>query len=319
MGAAMVAGGALAAIGCATAATGAWSLVAERRRTSVTTYLGELDHDGTAAAGGRAGPPPTLFDQRLARPLVERTLAPALARMVAMVSAVTPAEYRARVRARLAAAGLDLRRRPEELIALQVGGLVVGALFAAVLLWSGALSAGVGLAAAAVLVVAGALAPMLWLRRQVDHRIASIRRDLPDVLDLLAISVEAGVGLEGALQVVTERNDTPLGDEVARTLQEMGLGLSRRDALTNLKQRSQVPELSSFVGALIQADGLGMPLGRVLKIQATEMRSKRRQWARERAAKLPVKILFPLVMCIFPAVLVVVVGPAMSQIGEALR
>ena len=135
----------------------------------------------------------------------------------------------------------------------------------------------------------------------------------------LAISVEAGVGLEGAMEVVSERFDSPLANEFARTLSEMELGLSRKDALQNLKRRTDVPELSAFVTALIQADALGMSIGRVLKVQAGEMRTKRRQWARERAAKLPVKIIFPLVMCIFPAVLVVVIAPAASEIGQALK
>ena len=143
--------------------------------------------------------------------------------------------------------------------------------------------------------------------------------NLPDTLDLLAISVEAGVGFEGAMAVVCEQFDSPLADEFSRTLKEMELGLPRREALQNLKRRTEVPELSNFVLALTQADVLGMPVGRVLKASATEMRSKRRQWAREKAGKLPVKILFPLVLFIFPAVLVIVLGPAASDIAEAFK
>ena len=144
-------------------------------------------------------------------------------------------------------------------------------------------------------------------------------RDLPDTLDLLAISVEAGVGFEGALGIVCEHFDSPLADEFSRTLKEMELGLPRREALQNLKKRTEVPELSNFVLALTQADVLGMPIGRVLKTQATEMRSKRRQWAREKAAKLPVKILFPLILFIFPPVFVIVLGPAAAQIGRSFH
>jgi len=148
---------------------------------------------------------------------------------------------------------------------------------------------------------------------------AWILRDLPDTLDLLAISVEAGMGFEGALEVVCQNFTSPLADEFSRTLREMELGLPRRDAFQNLKRRTEVPELSNFVLALLQADALGIPIGRVLKTQAAEMRNKRRQWAREKAGKLPVKIMFPLVCFIFPAILVIVLGPAGSSIGKAFR
>jgi len=127
------------------------------------------------------------------------------------------------------------------------------------------------------------------------------------------------MGFEGALDVVCQNFDSPLAQEFSRTLREMELGLPRRDAFQNLKRRTEVPELSNFVLALVQADALGIPIGRVLKAQAAEMRSRRRQWAREKAAKLPVKILFPLVLFIFPAVLIVVLGPAASSITRALR
>ena len=136
---------------------------------------------------------------------------------------------------------------------------------------------------------------------------------------LLAISVEAGVGFEGALEIVCNNFESPLAFEFSRTLKEMELGLPRREALQNLKRRTEVPELSNFVLALVQADALGMPIGRVLHTQAEEMRIKRRQWARAKAGKLPVKILFPLVMCVFPAVMVVVLGPAVASIGKTFR
>jgi tight adherence protein C len=165
--------------------------------------------------------------------------------------------------------------------------------------------------------VLGAQAPKSWLDRKVQERRDAIRRDLPDTLDLLAISVEAGMGFEGALGVVCDNFTSPLADEFARTLREMELGLPRREALHNLKKRTEVPELSNFVLTLTQADALGMPVGRVLKTSAGEMRLKRQQWAREKAAKLPVKILFPLILFIFPAIFVVLLGPAASDIGGA--
>jgi tight adherence protein C len=154
------------------------------------------------------------------------------------------------------------------------------------------------------------------LRRKQDERQGSIKRDLPDVLDLLAISVEAGVGFEGAVEVVTRHFDSPLAIEFNRMLQEMELGLPRREALQNLKRRTEVPELSNFVLILVQADALGMPIGRVLRTQAVEMRLKRRAWAREKAARLPVKILLPLTIFILPALFVVILGPAAMSIAK---
>ena len=180
-----------------------------------------------------------------------------------------------------------------------------------------AIGGGAGILVLVLLPVLGVYAPKSWLDRKVQERKDSIRRDLPDTLDLLAISVEAGMGFEGALGVVCDNFSSPLADEFARTLREMELGLPRREALQNLRKRTEVPELSNFVLTLTQADALGMPVGRVLKTSAGEMRSKRQQWAREKAAKLPVKILFPLILFIFPAIFIVLLGPAASDIGGA--
>jgi tight adherence protein C len=162
----------------------------------------------------------------------------------------------------------------------------------------------------------GFILPTAWLTRRVEARKQAIRRDLPDTLDLLAISVEAGMGFEGALAIVCEHFDSPLSREFHLTLKEMELGLPRKDAFQNLKRRTEVAELSNFVLAIMQADALGIPIGRVLRTQAEEMRNKRRQWAREKAAKLPVKILFPLILFIFPSVLIVVLGPAGATMGK---
>ncbi len=164
----------------------------------------------------------------------------------------------------------------------------------------------------------GVLIPSVIVKRKATERSTSIFKDLPDCLDLLAISVEAGVGFEAALDVVCGHFDSPLAEEFRRTLQEMELGLGRREALVNLRNRTDVPELSTFIMALTQADALGMPIGRVLHTQAIEMRNRRRQWARERAAKLPVKIMFPLVLFIFPAILVVILFPSAGGIASGL-
>lgn len=319
----MIAALALGASGAAILGAGVLQSRSERDAASGVAYLRESTAGrGRGVRGVAAGSDdrhPDDFSRRLSEPFRRRVLRPNLDRLAAAGSAFLPADHRAHIRAQLAAAGLDAQRRPEEIIAAQVAGGIIGLLLGSLVIFHGSLSLLAGVLCAAVLAIVGISLPQVWLSHEVDARREAIRRDLPDTLDLLAISVEAGVGLEGAMAVVTERMDSPLADELDRTLQEMGLGLSRRDALTNLKHRSEVPELTTFIGALLQADVLGMPVGKVLKIQATEMRTKRRQWSRERAAKLPVKMLFPLVACIFPAVLVVVLGPAISTITEAFQ
>ena len=186
-------------------------------------------------------------------------------------------------------------------------------LFAAVMmLW---------LASPLLALITGAAAwfgPELWLGRKAEARASAIRRALPDFLDLLAISVEAGAGLDSAMARAAGEVGGPLGEEFHRLLHSLGLGSSRREAFIALKERAQVRELSSFVLALLQAEALGISLAGVLRTQATEMRAVRRRLAREQAARAPVKILFPLVFGIFPALMLVVLGPAAIRIMQTL-
>jgi tight adherence protein C len=257
------------------------------------------------------------FQLLLAQPFLSRVVRPVAGSILSLLGGVLPRNYRESIHTKLVHGGVAGQFRAEEIISLQVLGGVIGFLLGAWIVGSGAIGGGTGLLMLVGLPVLGAQAPRSWLDRKVQERKDSIRRDLPDTLDLLAISVEAGMGFEGALGVVCENFASPLADEFARTLREMELGLPRREALQNLRKRTEVPELSNFVLTLTQADALGMPIGRVLKTSATEMRSKRQQWAREKAAKLPVKILFPLILFIFPAIFVVLLGPAASDIGGA--
>jgi len=240
------------------------------------------------------------FSERLSQPLAPRVLGPLGSRLSGAISGLLPRNYLERLRHKLVVAGISAKVGPEEFVALQaigVGGGALAGLGASTLLGWGSIGS---VRAVAVFAILGFLFPSNWLQRNRDRRQGSMRRDLPDVLDLLAISVEAGVGLE----------------EFGRMLREMELGVPRRTALQDLKKRVEIPEVSNFVLSLIQADALGMPLGRVLRTQAVEMRSKRRQWAREKAAKLPVKIIFPLVTFILPALFVVVLGPAVMSISK---
>ena len=259
------------------------------------------------------------FELLLQEPFITRVLRPMAGRMHGIVSGVLPGNYRDSVHEQLVYAGLTGKYRAEEVVAGQIILAGAGFVLALLLVLTGSVTGGVGILCILLLPVLGAQLPRTALRRAVDERQNAIRRDLPDTLDLLAISVEAGVGFEGALGIVCDHFHSPLADEFSRTLREMELGLPRKDAFQNLKRRTEVPELSNFVLALLQADALGIPVGRVLRTQATEMRAKRRQWAREKAAKLPVKILFPLMAFIFPSILIVIIGPGASGIFKALQ
>ena len=257
------------------------------------------------------------FQLLLSQPFLSRVVRPIAGGILGPLEGVLPRNYRERIHTALVHAGIANQFRAEEIISLQVLGGIIGFILGAWLVGSGVVGGGTGIMILVLLPVLGVYAPKSWLDRKVQARKDSIRRDLPDTLDLLAISVEAGMGFEGALGVVCDNFTSPLADEFARTLREMELGLPRREALQNLRKRTEVPELSNFVLTLTQADALGMPVGRVLKTSAAEMRSKRQQWAREKAAKLPVKILFPLILFIFPAIFIVLLGPAASDIGGA--
>jgi tight adherence protein C len=257
------------------------------------------------------------YEHVLAEPFIGRVLRPLGTRTLRRIAGLTPRNYLEGVHRQLVHGGVSASVRAEELVTLQILAGGMGGVLALLYVVLGQPSSRIGVLALVTFPLVGALAPQSWLKRRVAERTKAIRIDLPDTIDLLAISVEAGQGLEGAMQTVCQNMVSPLSEELSRTLKEMELGLARREALHNLKRRTEVAELSNFVLVLTQADALGMPIGRVLRTQASEMRTKRRQWARERAAKLPVKILFPLTLFIFPAIMVVVLGPSVPAIMSA--
>ena len=162
--------------------------------------------------------------------------------------------------------------------------------------------------------VAGVMLPQMWLRSRVSARQRLIIKRLPDAFDLITTCVEAGLGLDAAMSRVAEKVEGPFADELRRMLRDISLGKMRRDALIELGDRTGVPDLVSFVNAVIQAEQMGSSVGTVLRVQAEQLRVRRRQRAEEQAYKAPVKMIFPLILCIFPTLFIVILGPAVITI-----
>jgi tight adherence protein C len=245
----------------------------------------------------------------LARPFTERVLGPALDAVAERFLAVLPQSVLKGLEKKLILAG-----EPMNLSGFLMVMAISGGLFA-VLGFALVVAAGGGLQAKQVLVLAalggvGLALPYFWLVNRVRRRQAIITKSLPDSFDLVTTCVEAGLGLDAALARVAEKVEGPFAEELARTLREVGMGRMRRDALRELGERTGVPDLITFVNAVIQAEQMGTSIGQVLRVQAEQLRVRRRQRAEELAHQAPVKMVFPLVLCIFPTLFLVILGPA---------
>lgn len=258
-------------------------------------------------------------EEQLAESIGTRALIPAVQKLTDLGHRLTPMGYADKVRQKFVHAGIHSPDSVDRFLAaksvLVPLGIAVGVgnLFIHIIPGSGFIRLMVSI----FLATAISLYPDIKLSRQVEERQTSILRSLPDTLDLLTISVEAGLGFEQALDRVIEAVPGPLSDEFTRMLGESRAGASRSDAMRAMDERVNIAELRSFVLAIIQADTFGVSIGRVLRAQSEEMRIKRRQLAQEKAQKAPVKMLIPMVFCIFPALFVVVLGPAALNIRES--
>ena len=252
----------------------------------------------------------------LSAPLSQRLLGPAGQSLTKIARAVTPGTMIARLRQNTSLAGLGGLGVEGALALKAAGAALMAVIFPLVLALLGVGFGNVillGLFGAAI----GFMLPDVFIAKKGQKRQEEIRKALPETLDLLAIAVGAGMGLEAAIELVIQRLPGALGQEFHRILQELSLGVSRREAFGSLRGRTEVDELSTFALILTQADALGTPLSVVLKSQAAEMRMLRRQRAREQGAKTPVALLFPLLLGIFPALMMVVMGPAIISIMQA--
>jgi tight adherence protein C len=221
------------------------------------------------------------------------------------------------LRRELMAAGM-FRASPRALLGYRV---LAALLMPGLVLWLGLESVppGLILAAAAVSLPAGWMLPLTIVRRRAAKRAKQVDREVPEFIDLLVVTVEAGMGLSGAIRMASERLRGPLGEEVRLAVQEQDMGLSSHDALTNMVNRTDTAALRSFVRSVVQGEALGVSIGDILRSVAVEMRKRRRQSAEEQAQKAPVKMLFPLAFFIFPSMFVVLLGPGALDLIETLR
>jgi len=263
----------------------------------------------TAATYGRVrvakGPERLRFADRVITPLV--------AWLSRMMLRLTPKQNLESISALLMSAGMR-NTSPQAFLAAK-GGLAIGGFLLGMLVGS-ASSGGLAFVFAVGLGALGYIAPAIVVGGRARRRGAELVAALPDALDLLAVSVEAGLGFDAAIAKLVQHMKGPLSDEFELALGEMRIGESRSDALKKLAARAGTQEISSFVRSIIQADQLGTSLGRILRVQATDTRNKRQAVAEERAMKAPIKMLFPTVLFIFPAMFIVVLGPAMLSLGK---
>ncbi|GGO87281.1 type II secretion system protein [Nocardioides phosphati] len=256
---------------------------------------------------------PDELTKDLDKPFGERVLEPLYQRFQAMGQRITGADQVERIRARLDKAGnpagWSVERVATGKVLGVICGLVFGVLFAMMLdkplMISALLVAG--------LAYGGWNAPTIFLYNTAAKRDEVMRKEIADSVDLLTISVEAGLGFDAALQQVARNTTGPLAMEFARVLQEMQIGRGRSEALRALGDRTNIPEIRGFVSAMVQADSFGIPIGQVLRVQSREMRTKRRQRAEEKAAQVPVKIMVPVVLFILPCLFIIVIGPTVPN------
>ena len=261
-----------------------------------------------AAGYGRAAPVSTGDD----RGFTERALVPLKSGLARAALRVTPRASMESVSLKLVRAGVARKVSPTGFLAMKAALAVGGFFFAQ--LTHGLTSKGVLFG----LIFAGAafMFPDIFLTSKTRSRKERLGAELPDALDLLAVSVEAGLGFDAAVSKLNEHLDGPLVEEFTLALGEVRIGESRQKALQRMAQRVDTPEFSAFVRAVIQADQLGISIGRILKVQAEDSRTRRQLAAEEKAQKAPIKMLFPTVFFIFPALFIVVLGPALLNLGE---
>jgi tight adherence protein C len=279
------------------------------RRRYVSVLRGQV--------GDTPGSIANLRNDQLRRSALERLVLPFAGKVISSIGRLTPLDLYGRVNRLIVLAGNPPSLTAERIVAFKIVfaivGLVAGIAVSSFLPFKGILI----VMAVAVFALIGYTAPSAAVAARASKRQKEIRKVLSDTMDLLTISVEAGLGFDAALGQVVRNVPGPLSEEISRMLQEMQIGVARTEALRHLTDRTEVPELDGFVLSMIQADKYGVGVAKVLRAQATELRQKRRQRAEETAQKVPLKLLFPMIFMVLPAMFIVILGPGIIKIYEA--
>jgi tight adherence protein C len=272
-----------------------------------TTNTAQMVQERLSVYGGEK--PLTIEEMELQRPFTERFLRPAMEQIGKRLSRTTPQKARQDLLNKLDLAGRPGNLTPEDFAAVR---LIAAAVMAAIGLLLGLLLANPLYLAIAIAVgaILGFFLPVLWLNQKVEARRTEIQKGLPDALDLLVICVDAGLGFDAALTRVTEKFKNALSEEFGKVLREVSLGRPRLEALDEMGRSSGVEDLHNFIQAVIQSEQFGTGVGKILRIQADDMRRRRRQRAQEKAAQATLKMMLPMVGCIFPTLWIVLLGPA---------
>lgn len=285
--------------------------VGTRERAAVGRSLAAIDALENAS--------PDLRQRELDRPFGERVVEPTIAGFSRLGRRFTPAQQTEGLARRLELAGSPEGWTVDRVLASKVMSLIIVGILGLLLSWQVfRASLGVILVVTLGAMALGYFLPNIVLVQLAQKRQERIRKELPDALDLLTISVEAGLAFDAAMAQVAKNSEGPLAEEFFRTLSEMQIGKTRSEALRDMGERCGVEELSAFTTAMVQADAFGIPIANVLRVQAKEMRIKRRQRAEEQAQKVPVKIIVPVVFCILPVLFIIVIGPGAISIFREL-
>jgi tight adherence protein C len=262
----------------------------------------------------------SLEEIELSQPFSERVTLPIMRRLGEISSRFTPQRVVEQTRKRLELAGNPGRMDASTFILMHfVSAILFGGLIFVLSLFSKTFTLPIKLLIVLVITILGYFFPDLWIKSKIDSRQKQVRKALPDALDLLTICVEAGLGFDAAMSKVNEKWDNELSLAFGRVIREIQLGKLRREALRDMADRLGLPELTSFVAAVIQSEMLGVSMAKVLRIQSDQMRMKRRQHAEEEAHKAPIKMIFPMGIFIFPSLLIVLLTPAALRLMGSLK
>ena len=287
-------------------------VIAVRKRPEETSSI-----EDRLAEYSERDAPVTLEELELSASFADRIVYPTIDALSKFVSQFTPERVMENIQHKLELAENPGNLTPANFLAIRfVAMFVLGGLIF-VLMMIAKMPVSRRILFTVVVTALGYFLPVIWLGSKISHRQGEIVKQLPDTLDLLTICVEAGLGFDQGVQKVVEKQDNELARGFNRYLQEVRLGKIRREALQNMSNRMEVPDVTSFIAAIIQADQLGVSMAKILRIQSDQMRIRRRQRAEQKAHQAPIKMLFPMVFLIFPSIFIILLGPAVLLLMES--